>query len=400
MINTLLLKALHSNLQLAIIICDASFTVINEFQSDKTNTLYYNHYHMLNTLSESETDFLFYHGPLGEMFLIYHIDNHYITIGPWRSNAIDKLSFKKEMMTVEISKEEQDYLFRSLSKLPFLPLSQIRELLILVNYCLTGTVEDRFSEPLHRYADQWNTQFDLESIHYFFKNITTSYTYLYNYENAILRAVKKGDLVFLKETVNQLSNVVTPSVSGSQLRSEKNYSILVFDRLAQGAIQAGLDVETAYRSRDQFIKDNESSEMLTQVLQLRDAAVVFYTKQIEKINNQLVSASSPIIIAIIQQLKNNLNSNIKTSDIARQFHMSESKLRKIFKEETHVTIQQYFLNLKIEAAKQLLSEGITLTQIAETFAFSSPSNFSRTFKKLVGMSPTDYVQMPRKRNED
>ncbi|MGG6838184.1 UNVERIFIED_CONTAM: helix-turn-helix domain-containing protein [Streptococcus canis] len=72
--------------------------------------------------------------------------------------------------------------------------------------------------------------------------------------------------------------------------------------------------------------------------------------------------------------------------------MSESKLRKLFKQEKHMTILQYFLHLKIEVAKQLLGEGKTLAHIAELLQFSTSANFSRVFKKIVGVSPLRYVQ--------
>ncbi|MGG6794670.1 UNVERIFIED_CONTAM: helix-turn-helix domain-containing protein, partial [Streptococcus canis] len=57
-----------------------------------------------------------------------------------------------------------------------------------------------------------------------------------------------------------------------------------------------------------------------------------------------------------------------------------------------MTILQYFLHLKIEVAKQLLEEGKTLAHIAELLQFSTSANFSRVFKKIVGVSPLRYVQ--------
>ncbi|MGG6796453.1 UNVERIFIED_CONTAM: helix-turn-helix domain-containing protein, partial [Streptococcus canis] len=57
-----------------------------------------------------------------------------------------------------------------------------------------------------------------------------------------------------------------------------------------------------------------------------------------------------------------------------------------------MTILQYFLHLKIEVAKQLLEEGKTLAHIAELLQFSTSANFSRTFKRVVGISPLKYAQ--------
>lgn len=277
-------------------------------------------------------------------------------------------------------------------QLPFFPLSQIRELLILVNYCLTGKIEDLLSAPLHHYTKGWSNAFDLNKIKQLSVENSNTYTYQYQYETRILQAVKSGKEELLRETVSQLSNAVSATLSGDELRSEKNYSIMIYDRLAQGAVHSGLDIETAYQSRDRFVTETEQAQSLHAVLKLRDTAILFYTQQVSGIKQKLVSQYSQTVIGVIQYLENNLNRAIKTAEIARQFHMSESKLRKLFKQEKHMTILQYFLHLKIEVAKQLLEEGKTLAHIAELLQFSTSANFSRTFKRVVGISPLKYAQ--------
>lgn len=388
MINYSSLKTLRRLLNLTLNIYDKDFTKLTDFQQNEV-PLFYDHKHILEDLYESEKDFLFYYGIFGEIFLAYYINRNYIVIGPWRSNAIDESLLRKKAKNISINSTENSYLYKSLSNLPFFPLSQIRDILILVNFCLTGTVEDKLSESLNDHIKSWCKNFDEEKLKQFVELNYTSYNYQYQYENDILRAVRQGNNKALKEVINFLSMGIIPNLSKDSLRSEKNYSIAIFDRLAQEAIRTGLDISTAYQSRDQFIRNNELCETSIEILKLRDTAILFYTQQIGEIKKQ--SVSSPTIIAIIQFLKNNLNQKIKTSTIAKQFHMSESKLRKLFKQEQNMTIQQYFLNLKIDTAKSLLLEGISLSCIAETFAFSSPSNFSRAFKKVVGVSPTKFI---------
>lgn len=170
---------------------------------------------------------------------------------------------------------------------------------------------------------------------------------------------------------------------------------MIYDRLSQATIQAGLDIETAYRARDRFIKENESTISLNEVLKLRDTAILFYTQQVHSLKKHLETPHSQTIVAVIRYLENNLNRFIKTEEIAKECHMSESKLRKLFKQEKHITIQQYFLNLKIEAAKQLLDENKKLEEVSNLLGFSTSSNFSRTFKKIVGISPLEYKQKPK-----
>ncbi|HEN0405740.1 TPA: YSIRK-targeted surface antigen transcriptional regulator [Streptococcus agalactiae] len=395
MIDFLLLKSLHSLLGLTITVCDQNFSVIREYKSEKTISLFYNHYLILSNSSKTQHDFLFHYGSLGELFLVHHIQQYYIIIGPWRSNVIDPLLLKKKLTETQINASEQNYFIDRLSQLPFFSLSQIRELLIVTNYCLTGVVKDKLSEPLHYYTKGWSNSFDLDKIKQFSKQNMSSYKYQYHFENNILKAVKSGSEFLLKETVEQFSNSIVPIISGDELRSEKNYSIMIYDRLSQATIQAGLDIETAYRARDRFIKENESTISLNEVLKLRDTAILFYTQQVHSLKKHLETPHSQTIVAVIRYLENNLNRFIKTEEIAKECHMSESKLRKLFKQEKHITIQQYFLNLKIEAAKQLLDENKKVEEVSNLLGFSTSSNFSRTFKKIVGISPLEYKQKPK-----
>lgn len=231
-INSLLLKSLHSTLKLAIIVCDSSFTVLTEYKSDKTVSLYYDHHLILNEFSKTNENFLFHYGFMGELFLAFRTDSHYIIIGPWRSNAIDPLLFKRKMTGAHIESDEQNYFFEKLVQLPFFPLSQIRELLILINYCLTGKIEDLLSAPLHHYTKGWSNTFNSNKVKQLSIENSSAYTYQYQYENSILQAVKSGKEEALRETVSQLSNAVSATLSGDELRSEKNYSIMVYDRLS------------------------------------------------------------------------------------------------------------------------------------------------------------------------
>ena len=52
---------------------------------------------------------------------------------------------------------------------------------------------------------------------------------------------------------------------------------------------------------------------------------------------------------------------------------------------------EYYLALKIEKAKQLLRENeLSVKEIAERLAFNEPNYFTKTFKRITGMTPTAY----------
>lgn len=130
---------------------------------------------------------------------------------------------------------------------------------------------------------------------------------LFLYENKILEYVKNGNVKELSDMIFKLSNGVVPSVSGDSMRFEKNYSIVVFEKLAQTAINMGMDLTNAYQSRDGFIRENEQCSNLKEVLQVRDTAIVFYTSEIGKAK---VRHLSPQISSVVQYIGLNMYTKI------------------------------------------------------------------------------------------
>lgn len=77
--------------------------------------------------------------------------------------------------------------------------------------------------------------------------------------------------------------------------------------------------------------------------------------------------------------------------LAKEYHISPSALSHRFKAVTGTSVMGYLLSCRMAAAKSYLSRStLDIGQIVERCGFSDNSNFSRTFKKLSGLSPTDF----------
>ena len=78
---------------------------------------------------------------------------------------------------------------------------------------------------------------------------------------------------------------------------------------------------------------------------------------------------------------------IRTTDV---YHIET--VQKIFKEHCNLGIIEYFSMLKINAAKELIrTKQMNLTQVAEHLGYTSIHYFSRQFKKVAGMTPSEYA---------
>lgn len=87
----------------------------------------------------------------------------------------------------------------------------------------------------------------------------------------------------------------------------------------------------------------------------------------------------------------NLQRNLKVSDIADYFGYNEKYLTTLFKTISGIAIKQYILQLKMEKAKITLSDtNQQISEIAYSLGFDDVHNFSNAFKKITGLSPTEY----------
>lgn len=84
-------------------------------------------------------------------------------------------------------------------------------------------------------------------------------------------------------------------------------------------------------------------------------------------------------------------SDISVGTIARSLGISEGHLSHLFKKETDYTVMAYITRYRMRAAMALLSDCRNkVYEVAEKVGYKDITYFSSTFKKIVGMSPSDY----------
>ena len=85
--------------------------------------------------------------------------------------------------------------------------------------------------------------------------------------------------------------------------------------------------------------------------------------------------------------------NVNLDEISFRLGFSKSYIKSQFKKKTGFSIIQYFINMKIDKAKKLLSQQkYTVSEISDMLGFGSVYYFSRLFKLHTDMSPTEYIR--------
>ncbi len=101
-----------------------------------------------------------------------------------------------------------------------------------------------------------------------------------------------------------------------------------------------------------------------------------------KYNNQIQE--------IINYINDNVKNNISVKHLAVHFFLSESYICRIFKLSTGTTINKYITARRISIAKSLLLNGSSINDVYVNCGFNDYSNFLKSFKKAVGISPKKY----------
>lgn len=110
-------------------------------------------------------------------------------------------------------------------------------------------------------------------------------------------------------------------------------------------------------------------------------------------NHVFRSTENRIIPDITRILEQNVYGKVSVSDICKKMNYSKAYISRVFLETTGYSIGRYYMELKINEAKKMIREQkYNFAQISDMLSFSEPQYFSRVFKRIVKMTPTQYSQ--------
>ncbi len=107
-----------------------------------------------------------------------------------------------------------------------------------------------------------------------------------------------------------------------------------------------------------------------------------------------MSSAKEMVYNVVNFIDSNIFNITDLGIIADSLGYSYSHLSHTFSEETGLTLKAYYSKKRLQKATDLLKEGHkTITQIAYMLNFQSIHSFSRTFKKEIGISPSEYQKI-------
>ncbi|MDF2961365.1 MAG: transcriptional regulator [Paenibacillus sp.] len=211
-------------------------------------------------------------------------------------------------------------------------------------------------------------------------------------EHSLIRCIKVGTLQELKEIVDDLFH----GIADTQV-SIKDYQIYLLEILTavlKAAKDADIDLDTTlgtdfnpFAEIHRFTNLHEAKHWITGLC----------TKLMSNIVRDRQSAYKTLVDKAKEFTREHFQeSDISINKVCQHLHISTGYFSGIFKKETKMTFVGYLMQIRMEAAKELLrTTDLRTLDIAEKVGYSEPNYFSFSFRKHVGMSPKEYRSSSR-----
>ncbi len=105
----------------------------------------------------------------------------------------------------------------------------------------------------------------------------------------------------------------------------------------------------------------------------------------------LMASDKRNLAEIKEYIEGHFDRDLKLSFFAERYYLSKEYLSKLFREEFGFTIYEYILKVRMEKAKELLSDPeVKVLTVSVYVGYQDNNYFSRAFKTYYGVSPTEY----------
>lgn len=234
---------------------------------------------------------------------------------------------------------------------------------------------------------------DQELIHKEFLNREYTIKHLpYERELEFYQSVQTGNLKQVKSLMKPLAGDGFGLLSKDPIRNLKYHLIISIAMITRFCIDGGMEKETAYDISDIFVNRTDLCITEAEIQELHFKMIVYFTKKMKEMKQKHLFSKA--VIMGLDYVYDHLQEKITLTDIAAYLSLTPQYFSKLFRKETGITLSEYILQKRIEAAKNMLRYSkYSASEISNYLCFSSQSHFVHCFHKQVGMTPKVYQDL-------
>ena len=164
-----------------------------------------------------------------------------------------------------------------------------------------------------------------------------------------------------------------------------------FKRMTRQLLEWGREIDLKRIEEAYFQTRVVSKRQYDSIIRL----LAIFAQHLAALSNQLMvreeKAESPMIARARGYITDHQGDEISLKEVARAVNTSAFYFCKMFKQATGLTFTDYLARVRVEKVKSLLLNPHTrVSEAAFEAGFQSLSQFNRVFKKIEGLSPSDY----------
>ena len=211
----------------------------------------------------------------------------------------------------------------------------------------------------------------------------------YESENKLLHAITKGDPHLLKTAMQGAKEHSWPfRHPNSPVRSMKNLSFSSNTLFRKAAESGGVHPLYLDSISGKFAIQIEQAQSIAGLAFLYEEMLQAYCSMVRELS---VAALSSLIKEAVTYIRFHIDQPLSLNHVADTLGVHPSYLSRTFKKELGMTLTQYINKLRIEEAKYVLDHGnISVIETALIVGYSDPNYFSKVFHKLEHVTPHDY----------
>ena len=316
-----------------------------------------------------------------------------IVIGPTRQIAESDRELRELAFRADVPAEETDAFLAGMKGIVRMPFEGVLQILCTVNHVLNGeklsltdiAIYDAEQEKMAAAQERKEAERRLSSAPEEEQSVHNSF----DQEQIILDMIRKGDSAALGEWKAAAPAIRGGVLAAEQLRQQKNTFIVTAALASRAAVQGGMEVEDAFSTSDSYIQQCEMLTAPEAVTNLQYRMILDYTERVGRLRRG--RQPTRLALDVANYVRRHLSEAITAQELARALFLSRPYLSRRFREETGETLTDFILREKTEEAKRLLRySDKSLTAVSSYLGFSSPSHFSRVFKRYAGCLPREY----------
>jgi len=215
----------------------------------------------------------------------------------------------------------------------------------------------------------------------------------YEKEKLLLDRVASGDTEVCMQTFEQIYDDLFKEYATSfQTVKKKLLELMVLIRHL-GCTYRIEDEE--YFKKGDYIEDFLKIEDPVELKTCCKKRIEYVSRCIKSVREKRIN--NRLILKAIEYIRKNYRNKITLEEVANELNISPHYFSKLFKDEVGETFIDYLTSLRIQKSKELLAENqLSGKEICFEIGYGDPNYFSRNFKRIVGITPTEYKEVIQK----